>query len=100
MAGERASSGQPINHFQSPHFLDAARYRIAVAKGEAMLLDPHKSVPILFDELVNRHSLSPFERVENLEPLGAADSASRRWFMGDIIDLRRLYTPRSLKGNI
>ena len=38
-----------------------------------MLLDPHVTHSHFVDELVNGHSFGPFERVENLEPLGAAD---------------------------
>ena len=42
-------------------------------ESEAMLLDAHIAHLHFSDELVDGHSARPLERIENFEPLGAAN---------------------------
>ena len=67
--------GQAINHFRAAHFLRASPgIEITIAlEREAMLLDAHVAHLHFRDELVDGESSGALERVQNFQPLGAAD---------------------------
>ena len=69
------AAGETINHLRPAHSLRASPgVEITVPmEGDAMLFDPHVAHPHFFYELINRHALSAFEGVNNVETLRAAD---------------------------
>ena len=64
-----------IDHFRSAHLLwSPPRIQIPVAmQCDAMLFDAHVAHAHSFHELVDRHAFGALERVNNVEPLGAAN---------------------------
>ena len=66
---------EAIDHFRAAHFLRAPpgiEVTIALER-EAMLLDAHVAHLHFGDELVDREAFGALERVEDFQPLGAAD---------------------------
>ena len=70
-----SAARQPVNHFGPSHFLRAApSVEIPIAfEGEAMLLNAHVAHLHFRHELVDGQTLRPLERVQNFEPLCAAN---------------------------